>query len=110
MSRLTKPDPVAKSIGLRVRELRVERGLTIERLAYENDISKGTVADLERGLARPSVVTLKRLADGLGVELLDLFTRPGDRARHDLIDATRTLPTHVIKRMLAEASDAPKRR
>lgn len=89
MPRLKKPDPLAKAIGRRVRELRVQRGLTTEKLGYENDISKGTVSDLERGLARPSVVTLKRIADGLGVELLDLFTRPDISERHRVVELTR---------------------
>lgn len=89
MPRLKKPDPLAKAIGRRVRELRLERDLTIEKLAYENDISKGTISDLEKGLARPSVVTLKRIADGLEVELLDLFTRPESIERHRVVDLTR---------------------
>ncbi|MBX3161874.1 MAG: helix-turn-helix transcriptional regulator [Deltaproteobacteria bacterium] len=89
MPRLKKPDPLAKAIGQRVRELRLERELTIEKLAYENSMSKGTVSDLERGLARPSVVTLKRIAKGLDVELLDLFTAPTSTERHRVVDLTR---------------------
>jgi transcriptional regulator with XRE-family HTH domain len=89
MPRLKKPDPLAKAIGGRVRELRLERELTAEKLAYENGISKGTISDLESGLARPSVATLKRIADGLDVELLDLFTRPSSSERHRVIDLTR---------------------
>lgn len=76
MPRLKKSDPLAKAIGRRGRELRRERGLTIEKLGFENDVSKGTTSDLERGLARPSVNTLDAIAEGLDVELLDLFTHP----------------------------------
>ena len=100
MPRLRRPDRLAKAIGERVAELREERGLTIERLAYSVDVSKGTVSDLERGLARPSIKTLKKLADGLDVELLDLFVTPARGDRHRLIDATRGLSRKAIRQLV----------
>ena len=111
MPRLQKPDPLAKAIGQRVRELRLARGLTIEKLAWENSISKGTVSDLERGLARPSVVTLEVIADGLDVELLDLFTQPANSDRHQLVELTRGAaagPLRAATAVLARAH-RPKR-
>ena len=109
MPRLKKPDPLAKAIGRRVQELRVERGLTREKLAYENDISKGTVSDLERGLARPSVVTLERIADGLDVELVDLFTRPAASERHRVIDLTRGASTASLRSVAAALRERKRR-
>lgn len=97
MPRLKKPDPLAKAIGSRVCELRKELDLTREKLAYENSISKGTITDLEKGLARPSVVTLEKIADGLGVELLDLFTQPTEYDRHRLVDLSRGATATTIR-------------
>lgn len=99
MPRLKKPDPLAKAIGRRVRELLRERGLTQEKLAYENDLSKATLSDMMKGLARPSIVTLNRIAKALGVELLDLFTRPADDDRHRLIDLTRSASASSLRAM-----------
>jgi transcriptional regulator with XRE-family HTH domain len=102
MPRLKNPDPLARAIGRRVRELLAERGLTQERLAYENGLPKATITNLAKGLARPSIVTLKRIADGLDVELLDLFTTPSASERHRVIDRTRDLPRKALAQLLGQ--------
>ncbi|QQR42264.1 helix-turn-helix domain-containing protein [Myxococcus xanthus] len=67
MTRRRTPDPLAKTVGARIRQLREESGLTMEKLAYESDLgSKGHLSDIEKGLARPPLRTLKVLADHLG--------------------------------------------
>jgi transcriptional regulator with XRE-family HTH domain len=101
MPRLKTPDPLAKAIGRRVLELLAERRLTQERLAFENDVPKATIANLARGLARPSIVTLKKIADGLDVELLDLFTRPRDSERHRVVNLTRNASASTLRAVAA---------
>ncbi len=50
MPRRKKPDALARAIGKRVRQLRLERKLTLEKLSYENDLaSKGYLSDVEKG-------------------------------------------------------------
>jgi transcriptional regulator with XRE-family HTH domain len=57
--------------------LRKEVGLTAEKLAYESDLgSKGYLSDIEKGLALPTVKTLRVIAERLGVLPLDLLTDP----------------------------------
>lgn len=80
--------------------------MSIEQLAYANDISKATLSDLQKGLARPSISTLHRIADGLNVELLDLFVRPTSSERHRLIDRTRVLTANAIRDLAAAADQA----
>ena len=64
MPRLAAPDPLSEAIGRRVRGLRTALGLTQERLAFESgSIAKGHLSDLEKGLLRPTVHTLKGVAD-----------------------------------------------
>src|SRR5437773_12286253 len=68
-------DPLARRVGDRIRSLRKAAGLTGEKLAFESELgSKGHLSDIENGLARPTIRTLKVLADRLGVVLLDLVT------------------------------------
>ncbi len=105
-----KPDSFAEQIGQRVAQLRRDRKLTLEKLSYGGDIAKGSLSELERGLVRPSLPMLKKIADALDVEVLDLFTFPGEGARHDLVDATRDMPAAVIRRLLADATEGSKRR
>jgi transcriptional regulator with XRE-family HTH domain len=81
------PDPLAKRIGARIHELRIERGITLEALAYESEVgSKGFLSDIERGLAKPTVTTLDALAARLEVDLLDFVTFPAEGDRHRLVD------------------------
>jgi len=47
MPRRTTPDPIALAVGARIRQLRREQGLTLEKLAYESDLgSKGYLSDI----------------------------------------------------------------
>lgn len=64
---------LAKRIGSRIVKLRNSQNLTQEKLAYENDISKGYLSDIEKGNKLPSLTVLEKLADGLGVDIKDLF-------------------------------------
>jgi transcriptional regulator with XRE-family HTH domain len=108
MPRRATPDPLAKAVGKRIRQLRGERRLTAERLAFESDLgSKGFLSDIEAGRASPSMRTLQRIADYLEVVLVDLFTFPDQSEREDLIDRTRWLTPGAIRKLLREMPRGP---
>ena len=103
MPRRKVPDPIAQAVGQRIRQLRLERGLTAESIAFGGEMSsKGFMSDIERGLARPSLATLKEIASLLGVALLDLVTFPAEDERQALVDRTRHLPRGVVRKLLKE--------
>lgn len=105
MPRRREPDPFALQVGTRIRQLREEQGLTMERLAYESELgSKGHLSNLERGLARPTIHTLKVLADRLEVDVLDLVTFPEQGDRHKLVDRTRHLRRGTIRKLLKDTT------
>ncbi len=92
MPRRSSPDELALEVGQRIREIREEEGLTIQELAETSELgSKGHLSNMERGLVRPNIQTLKQVADGLGVMPLDLMTFPKNNLRHKLVDLTRQL-------------------
>jgi HTH-type transcriptional regulator/antitoxin HipB len=64
--RRKKPVP----IGLKIRRLRLARGLTQAALARRARVRQATISDLERGLVNRSVDVLNRIARVLGCELL----------------------------------------
>lgn len=68
-----KSKALAKRLGKKISKLRRERGLTSEKLAYENDISKGYLSNIENGNRLPSLEMLLRLASPLGIEIDDFF-------------------------------------
>ena len=55
-------------IGAKIKELRLERGLTQEELGDRCELTKGYISQLENDLASPSVGTLEYLASVLGVQ------------------------------------------
>jgi transcriptional regulator with XRE-family HTH domain len=57
----------AACLGARVRELRRHRGLTLKALGRETGLSHPFLSQVERGLARPSVVSVERIAQALAV-------------------------------------------
>ena len=66
----------ASDLGARVRELRHERGLTLKALGSEAGLSHPFLSQLERGLARPSVGSVERIARALGVPVSSLWMAP----------------------------------
>ena len=61
-----------KKIGARIREMRTERGLSQEALAFESGVAVNSIATIERGEANPSVAVLLSIARVLKVKLRDL--------------------------------------
>lgn len=59
---------------LRIREIRLERGLTQENLAYAAGLTVKTVIRAEQG-AGVNERTLRKIAKALGVEPGDLFAK-----------------------------------
>ena len=71
-------DDTAAYLGARVRQLRLERGLTLKALGGEAGLSHPFLSQLERGLARPSVGSVERIAQALGVPVTALWVRRRD--------------------------------
>lgn len=67
-----KEEKLAKRIGLNISKFRRDAGLTSEQLAYENDISKGYLSNIENGNRLPSLTMLLRISVALRCELRDL--------------------------------------
>jgi DNA-binding XRE family transcriptional regulator len=61
-------------LGKRIQRLRQKKGLTQEQFAAEIHISRNYLGYVESGKKKPTVTMLKKIADGLGVKVKDLFT------------------------------------
>lgn len=68
---------LAKKIGQAARVVRVSLGLTQAEAAERIGISNEFYARIERGKTLPSVPTLSRMADSLGITVDALFGRSG---------------------------------
>jgi transcriptional regulator with XRE-family HTH domain len=74
-----KAAALAMAVGARVRQQRQLRGWTLNQLAEAAGVSRRMVVNVEQGAANPSVGTLLRLSDALGVGLPALVERPQPR-------------------------------
>jgi len=72
-TRRRAPKSVGQSVGERITALRVEKGLTLERLAAGTDLTPSFLSRLERGHTSISVDNLRRIAHFLGVEMVHFF-------------------------------------
>lgn len=67
---------LALAIGVRVKHERQSRGWTLDQLAEAAGVSRRLVVNVEKGAANPSVGTLLRISDALGVGLPALVEPP----------------------------------
>jgi transcriptional regulator with XRE-family HTH domain len=68
-------------VAWNLRRIRVKRGLSQERLAFDSEVDRSYTGGLERGEENPTVDLLDRLAKALDVHLSELFREPAKAAR-----------------------------
>jgi transcriptional regulator with XRE-family HTH domain len=74
-------EDLLRSLGRRIRELRLERGWSQEKFSEICDVHRTWMGQIERG-KNISVNTLANIADGLGVTLSTLFEGVDAGATH----------------------------
>ena len=60
-------------LGQRIKELRIKTGDSQETFALKIDMDRTYYASVESGKRNISIVNIKKIADGLGVSLYELF-------------------------------------
>jgi transcriptional regulator with XRE-family HTH domain len=70
---LETSDGDAVELGRRIRRIRLERRLTLQTVAGLARVSQSLISQVERGLASPSISTLRRIAGALDVPIAELF-------------------------------------
>ena len=64
-----------------LRRLRNAKGLSQDALAYDAEVSRSYLSQLEKGAFHASLKTLGKLADALGVEPAEFLKLPARRGR-----------------------------
>lgn len=78
-----------KTLGVRVRGIRMERRLTQSGLAGRMNVPRTYISKVETGRVVPTVTTLVRVAAALEVTMTDLLSDEAERRRND--EAARIL-------------------
>ena len=76
---LYQNDAVSVNIGERLRALREERNISMRALATRSGLSANALSMIERGKASPSVSTLYKLAEALGISITTFFSSDAER-------------------------------
>ena len=93
---------VKRLIGDRIRQLRKEKGLSQENLGYKAELHYTHIGSIERGEKNWSINTLIKLAQGLNVEIVDLFNFPmppadAEKIKQSLVEDINLSPPETIK-------------
>ncbi|WP_343948397.1 helix-turn-helix domain-containing protein [Nonomuraea longicatena] len=65
-----------RCIGTRLRQARMDTGLTLSEVAERSGLTKGFISQLERGLSRASLASLRRICSALDLSLSALLDEP----------------------------------
>jgi transcriptional regulator with XRE-family HTH domain len=72
-------DAISVNVGGRLRELREARNISMRALATRSGLSANALSMIERGRASPSVSTLYKLAEALGISITAFFSSDEER-------------------------------
>jgi len=64
---------ILDKVGIRIRQFRQSKGLSQEKFALSIDMDRTYLASIENGKRNVSIVNIKKIADGLGISLSELF-------------------------------------
>ena len=62
-----------KSVGNKIREARILKGLSQATLSYDANIPKNQVGRIERGEISTSITTLFKICKALNIQIQELF-------------------------------------
>ena len=62
-----------EQIGKKLKEIRLSKPMTLKQLAAKAGCTDAYLSQLERGLINPSIMTLKKVASALQVNIVDFF-------------------------------------
>ena len=82
---------VYKEIGLRIKQERNKRRMTQEKLAESAGVNESYIGQLERGAKNPSLETLIKIANALGVTLDYLLMDVSEVKPDSLLDELTAL-------------------
>ncbi len=68
-------EELTQKFGALIRQLRLEKGMSQERLAELCGLHRNYIGAIERAERTPSIVTADKLAKALGTTLSDLFLK-----------------------------------
>lgn len=95
--RSTPPLASAQTIATNVRRLMARDGLTFLEVVESTGLDERTIRGLVRGANNPHARTLHKFANGLGLEIDELFQPAGGQTRQTFDRATNPVVERVVE-------------
>ena len=64
---------ILKKFGLRLKKIRNEKGLSLRELSFNCKVDFSKIAQMEKGLINPTLLTVSELAKGLDIDVKELM-------------------------------------
>lgn len=74
-----------KELGKKLKAFRLANKLTLKQLADKAGCTDAYLSQLERGLANPTVMILKKIAAALGMKVTDFFLEHEEEKNNDVV-------------------------
>ena len=71
----TREAHVEQALGEAIRRVRSQRGMTLEELGRESNLSPAMISKVERGMGDPSLKSLRQISEALGVPVAYFFAQ-----------------------------------
>lgn len=62
-----------RRLGFKIKQLRMEKNMTLEQLCYDSDLELSQLSRVELGKVNVGIASIDAIAKGLGVSLEELF-------------------------------------
>ena len=72
---------VRRRVGLNLRRLRAERGVSQEEFAFDCGLHRTYISGVERGVRNPTIVVLEKIATALRVPSARLLEEPSKKTK-----------------------------
>ncbi|MDI1442397.1 helix-turn-helix transcriptional regulator [Polyangium sp. 6x1] len=73
MPRRPTTHPLLIALGARIRDLRLDRGMSLSDLADKSGVGKGSLSSIENGRVNVTIETCMKIAVGLGLRVEDVI-------------------------------------
>jgi len=69
----TKEEKYFRRLGAKIKQLREEKGIDQKSFAFDCEIGRTQLYMIEKGRTNPRLLTLMKIADGLGISVSELL-------------------------------------
>jgi len=91
-------------LGAKIRAERLKKPLTLKKLAEKTKLSISFLSEIERGLSQPSMASMRRISQALGISLLSFRENQDDSSSQPDLQTLDMDPYNRLTQNISEAT------